>query len=307
MQNDFTGDVCIPSQPPPHLVHVWVPVFIVCCLGSCAVHPGEECWLGQVHGRRADPKDLSNPLLDSLPHIPAKNSQGQSVTPPSFRHSLLLPQLRNMGFVSLGSFFNCQNIKEQKLCLLWPKLENFCLFSWIININTYFVLGGEREGEKRGGKERGKRKRERGGKRGGGEDRHPPPPPVVLVEVCFFGFFFLIVRISRNRNYVSCGLGLKFLSIFLNNKHNNTHNNKHIPSQAVRPQSWHIQISSSCPALQGVLILISAWFIFTFKSFLLGSVKASLLLMALGTMCVLQTKQDAKPYSVCQIQVWKVE
>lgn len=108
-QGDLTikpGDVCIPSQPPPppHLVHVWVPVLIVCCLGSCAVHPGEECWLGQVHGRRADTKHLSNPLLNPLPHIPAKitHSTKCSVSDTSllllllFSQSLKL-QLRNHG------------------------------------------------------------------------------------------------------------------------------------------------------------------------------------------------------------------
>lgn len=111
----ITGDVCIPSQPPPHLVHVWVPVLIVCCLGSCAVHPGEECWLGQVHGRRADPKHLSNPLLNPLPHIPAENTHSTqssvSDTSPAacVLQLLLLPQLRNHGEHTLTSYLATSN------------------------------------------------------------------------------------------------------------------------------------------------------------------------------------------------------
>lgn len=71
-------NICIPLKPPTYLVNVWVPVFIMCCLGFCAVYSREERWLSQVHGRRADTKSLSNLLLNSLSHITARNRTQQA-------------------------------------------------------------------------------------------------------------------------------------------------------------------------------------------------------------------------------------
>lgn len=70
----LAGNVCIPSQPPPYLVNVWVPVLIMRCLGFCVIYSWEECWLSQVHGCRADTKCLSNLLLNSLSHITVKKT-----------------------------------------------------------------------------------------------------------------------------------------------------------------------------------------------------------------------------------------
>lgn len=171
----ITGNICIPSQPPTYLVNVWVPVFVMRCLGFRVVYPREERWLSQVHGSRADTKRLSDPFLNSLSHITAKNttqhakwhtspasSTGSSI---HFFRAELIPQLINPGehpyFVSYFAL-NKGNLLHQKETPQCFGL-GFGFFCGFVFFGVFFV---------------------------------------VLLFFCFGLFFFLSLRISRKISYL---------------------------------------------------------------------------------------------------------